>query len=142
MIPVPLSCSSHAPEFYFVRVMVMQRRTVLKVCGIDRKMGGQCDCGIGIFESIQIKTILNREFEIVLKLYLKRSKSSQGNARESGLFCYRTIASINPRRAVSSAKSSLPWLHISGWLRSGRWETACRAVQRRRGASHIRTIHL
>jgi hypothetical protein len=49
-----------------------------ETCGIERKIGGQCDCSISIFESIQIKTILNYEFEIVLKLYLKRSKSSQG----------------------------------------------------------------
>jgi len=49
-----------------------------------------------MFESIQIKTILNRKVEIVLKLSLKRSKASQGNARKSGLFCCRATASINP----------------------------------------------
>jgi len=28
--------------------------------GIERKIGGQCDYGIKVFESIQIKTILNQ----------------------------------------------------------------------------------
>jgi hypothetical protein len=130
MIPVPLPCSSDAPEFCFVRVIMMQQRTVPKVCGIERKILGQCDCDIGIFESIQIKTILNREFEIVLKLYLKRSKSSSGNARKSGLSCYRTTASINPCRAISSAKSIIGAAvvaHLTA-IMVGVIGTTCRAV--------------
>jgi hypothetical protein len=33
--------------------------------GIEQKNLGQCDCGAGMFESIQIKTILKSQFEIV-----------------------------------------------------------------------------
>jgi hypothetical protein len=40
-----------------------------------------------MFEYIQIKTILNPWFEIVLKSYLKRSKLKPRNAHKSGLFC-------------------------------------------------------
>jgi hypothetical protein len=128
------------PEFCFVRVIVMQRRTVPKVCGIERKIGGQCDCGIGIFESIQIKTILNYEFEIVLNIYLKRSKSSQGNACKSGLSCYRMTVSINPCRAISISEiiiGSAVVVHLGAHSRCDRERRAAR-LQRRRGATQIR----
>jgi len=35
--------------------------------GIERKNWGQCDYGGEMFEYVQIKTILNSEFEIVLR---------------------------------------------------------------------------
>jgi hypothetical protein len=38
-----------------------------------------------MFESIQIKTVLNRRFEMVLKPYSKHSKLNEGNARKSGI---------------------------------------------------------
>jgi hypothetical protein len=85
--PTPLNSGSSASS----RCGERSRR-----CGIERKILGQCDRGIGMFESIQIKTFLNRKVEIVLKLSLKRSKASQENARKSGLFCCRATASINP----------------------------------------------
>jgi hypothetical protein len=53
--------------------------------GIEREISGQCDYGAGMFESIQIKSILNRRFEIVLKLHSKRSKLKRGSARQTGL---------------------------------------------------------
>jgi hypothetical protein len=53
--------------------------------GIEREISGQCDYGAGAFESIQIKQILNRHFEIVLKTCWKRSKLDARNAGKPGL---------------------------------------------------------
>jgi hypothetical protein len=144
MIPVPLPCSSHAPEFCFVRVIVMQRRTVLRVCGIERKIGGQCDCCIGIFESIQIKTILNYEFETVLSLYLKRSKSSQETPVNQAFAA--TVRQLQSTRAERFHQHNYHRLHrgCASHGAHGRCDGKRPAarLQQRRGVTQIRTIHL
>jgi hypothetical protein len=65
-----------------MRFIRIKRRSV----GIGRKNSGQCDWDAARFEYIQIKTILNLRFEIVLKRYLKRSKLRQRNADQMGGF--------------------------------------------------------
>jgi hypothetical protein len=57
--------------------------------GIERKIQGQCDCGAGTFESIQIKTVLKREFEMVLKSYSKHSKLDREMPMNEGLLSLR-----------------------------------------------------
>jgi hypothetical protein len=114
-----------------------------EACGIERKIGGQCDCTISIFESIQIKTILNRELEIVLKLYLKRSKSSQGNTRKSGLILL-SCDSFNrsaPSDFISEIIIGSAVVAHLGMVMVGVTGKPAARLQRRRGSTQIRTIY-
>ena len=59
--PIPISpLEPHSNSL--MRFICIERRSV----GIERKNSGQCDWDAGMFEYIQIKTILNLRFEIVL----------------------------------------------------------------------------
>jgi hypothetical protein len=73
-----------------MRFIYNVRRSV----GIERKNSGQCDYGNGMFEYIQITTILILGFEIVLKSYLKRSKWKPRNGYKSGLSSLADSAAI------------------------------------------------
>jgi hypothetical protein len=45
----------------------LPRYELSRAGGIDHKISGQCDCGDIAFESLKIKTILEAQFEVVLR---------------------------------------------------------------------------
>ncbi|MBU6457878.1 MAG: hypothetical protein KGQ48_10090 [Bradyrhizobium sp.] len=89
---------------------------------IERKKMRQRKSGNTIFEFIQFKTILKREFEIIPNSNLKRSKPDAGNADRSHVFVHR-LASIDAGRLhqrkqlVDAPLRDLP--HAIGVFHSG-----------------------
>jgi hypothetical protein len=93
LFPAP----SHAPSNHISIRSCGSSATRDESVGIERNISGQCDYEVMMFESIQIKTILNREIETVL-ISLKRSTLVARNAHKSGVSLLAMNPSITKRR--------------------------------------------